>query len=66
MYFRQVGDALGIGSYRHEPLLVESGDILDLEEAPIAPAEMPFTPDHFEAAMTAAREAWCPASKARA
>ena len=28
MYFRQVGDALGIGSYRHEPLLVESGDIL--------------------------------------
>ena len=25
MYFRQVGDAMGIGSYRHEPLLVESG-----------------------------------------
>ena len=42
MYFRQVGDALGIGSYRHEPLLVESDDILDLEEAPIAPAEMSF------------------------
>ena len=56
MYFRQVGDALGIGSYRHEPLLVESDDILDLEEAPIAPAEMPFTPEHFEPAMTAARE----------
>ena len=37
MYFRQVGDAMGIGSYRHEPLLVESDDILDLEEAPIAP-----------------------------
>ena len=56
MYFRQVGDALGIGSYRHEPLLVESGDILDIEEAPIAPAEMPFTPEHFEPAMMAARE----------
>ena len=56
MYFRQVGDALGIGSYRHEPLLVESDDILDLEEAPIAPAEMPFTPEHFEPALTAARE----------
>ena len=56
MYFRQVGDALGIGSYRHEPLLVESDDILDLEEAPIAPAEMSFTPEHFEPAMAAARE----------
>ena len=56
MYFRQVGDALGIGSYRHEPLLVESDDILDLEEAPIAPAEMSFTPEHFEPALTAARE----------
>ena len=56
MYFRQVDDALGIGSYRHEPLLVESGDILSLEEAPIAPAEMAFTPEHFEPAMTAARE----------
>ena len=56
MYFRQVGEALGIGSYRHEPLLVESDDILSIEEAPIAPAEMPFTPEHFEYAMTAARE----------
>ena len=51
MYFRQVGDALGIGSYRHEPLLVESEDILSHEEAPIAPAEMAFTPEHFEPAM---------------
>ena len=56
MYFRQVGDALGIGSYHHEPLLVESRDILDVEEAPIAPAEMSFTPEHFEPALTAARE----------
>ena len=56
MYFRQVGDALGIGSYRHEPLLVESEDILSHEEAPIAPAEMEFTPEHFEPAMNAARE----------
>ena len=56
MYFRQVGESLGIGSYRHEPLLVESEDILSLEEAPIAPAEMAFTPEHFEPAMNAARE----------
>ena len=56
MYFRQVGEAIGIGSYRHEPLVVEADDILDHGEAPIAPAEMPFTPDHFERGMAAARE----------
>ena len=56
MYFRQVGEAIGIGSYRHEPLVVDADDILDHEEAPIAPAEMPFTPDHFESGMAAARE----------
>ena len=54
MYFRQVGESYGIGSYNHEPLLVEADEILDLEEAPIAPAEMPFTPPHFEKAMAAA------------
>ena len=55
-YFRQVGEAIGIGSYRHEPLLVDSGDILSHAEAPVAPAEMPFTPPHFDASMAAARE----------
>ena len=30
MYFRQVGESYGIGAYNHEPLLVESEDILDL------------------------------------
>ena len=53
-YFRQHGEAIGIGSYRHEPLLVDAADILSHEEAPVAPAEMPFTPSHFEASMTAA------------
>ena len=56
MYFRQVGEALGVGSYLHEPLLVESDDIPEYGQACPAPAEMPFTPDHFEDAMTAARE----------
>ena len=56
MYFRQVGEAIGIGSYLHEPLVVEADDILDHEEAPIAPAEMSFTPEHFESGMAAARE----------
>ena len=56
LYFRQVGESYGIGSYRHEPLLVESEDILDHEEAPVAPAEMAFTPHHFEKSMAAAGE----------
>ena len=56
LYFRQVGESLGIGSYSHEPLLVESEDILSHDEAPIAPAETEFTPRHFETAMKAARE----------
>ncbi len=57
MYFRQVGESYGIGSYSHEPLIVEVDDILDHEEASIAPAEMPFTPTHFEKAKAAAGEA---------
>ena len=56
MYFRQVGEAIGIGSYRHEPLLVEAEDVPEHWRAPTGPAEMPFTPDHFQNAMAAARE----------
>ena len=56
MYFRQEGEAVGIGSYLHEPLLVEAGNLPDYGEDSIAPAEMPFTPGHFESAMAAARE----------
>ena len=56
MYFRQVGESYGIGSYNHEPLLVDAEDILDYEDAPIAPAETEFTPKHFERAAAAAGE----------
>ena len=56
MYFRQVGESYGIGSYNHEPLLVDANDILDHEDAPVAPAETEFTPRHFERAMSAAHE----------
>ena len=56
MYFRQVGECYGIGSYQHEPLLVDADDILGHEQAPVAPAEMPFTPAHFEGAMKSAGE----------
>ena len=56
MYFRQEGDCYGIGSYRHEPQLVEASDLLDYDEAPIAPAELPFRPKHFAKARQAAGE----------
>lgn len=56
MYFRQERESLGIGSYLHEPLIVDAEDILDPAAAPIAPAEMTFTADHFKAAYDAAGE----------
>ena len=56
IYFRQEGDCYGIGSYQHEPLLVDASDLLDHAKAPVSPSEMPFTPHHFEKAMAAAGE----------
>jgi len=41
MYFRQHADCYGIGSYRHEPLLVD--DRLDPDEAAGSPATRAFT-----------------------
>jgi glycine cleavage system T protein len=49
MYFRQHGDAYGIGNYRHESLLFE-GDYVG------AKAEREFTPEHFQVAKQAAEE----------
>lgn len=50
MYFRQLGDAYGIGSYFHEPRLVEPEEI-----APSGPgrhpSELPFTPEAFAPAL---------------
>ena len=49
MYFRQIHDAYGIGSYDHEPLLVEPEDVE--ESGPGRhPSERPFTPDDFATA----------------
>ena len=56
IYFRQHGDSYGIGSYQHEPLLVDANDLLDYDEAPVSPSEMPFTPPHFAKALAAAGE----------
>ena len=48
MYFRHRQDHYGIGSYRHEPLLVEAEDILSHEQSQGEPAIRPFTEEHFE------------------
>ena len=56
MYFRQEADSYGIGSYRHEPLVVDADDILSPAEAKRAPAMMDFTPEHFTVARRAAGE----------
>lgn len=47
MYERQVGDRYGVGSYAHEPLLVDPADILPHAEAPVMPSIKAFTPEHF-------------------
>ena len=56
MYFRQVGESIGIGSYLHEPLLLDAADLPNHAVAGMPPAEMPFPPQHFQPAMTAAGE----------
>ncbi len=47
MYFRQEGESVGIGSYRHEPLAVEPDGVPDFADPASPPAEMPYTPRHF-------------------
>jgi glycine cleavage system aminomethyltransferase T/glycine/D-amino acid oxidase-like deaminating enzyme len=47
MYFRQHGESYGIGSYDHEPLLVDSEDILAPEESERMPSIREFTEEHF-------------------
>ncbi|MXX27731.1 MAG: FAD-dependent oxidoreductase, partial [Caldilineaceae bacterium SB0668_bin_21] len=56
MYFRQEGESIGIGSYLHEPLLVDANDLPDRAMDGLPPAEMHFPPAHFEAALTATGE----------
>lgn len=56
MYFRQHGDCWGIGSYQHEPLLVDPDNILPFAEAPVMPSVKPFTEEHFTAAWASTQE----------
>jgi glycine cleavage system T protein len=45
-YFRQRGDAYGIGSYAHDPLAIDVPD-LTREQDGHQTAQGPFTPEHF-------------------
>ena len=56
MYFRQDHESIGIGSYLHEPLLVDASELPDRAVNGLPPAEMPFPPDHFEAALNSTGE----------
>jgi glycine cleavage system aminomethyltransferase T/glycine/D-amino acid oxidase-like deaminating enzyme len=56
MYFRQHADAYGIGSYQHEPMLVEPEALRSHAESSDQPAIMDFTPEHFRAARATADE----------
>jgi glycine cleavage system T protein len=65
MYLRQHADHYGIGSYRHEPLLVEPEQIRKHKDAGGQPSVMGFTPEHFEEAAEAARELFPAVGRAR-
>jgi glycine cleavage system T protein len=56
MYFRQHGDCYGIGSYQHEPLLVDPESIRKHEDGPPMPSLRTFTPEHFVKAHECALE----------
>jgi dimethylglycine oxidase len=56
MYFRQHGDSYGVGSYRHEPLMVDPRDLGKT-------AMLEFTPDHFVKGWESATELLPPLAK---
>ncbi len=60
MYFRHQADRYGIGSYKHEPLLVDPDDLPAWSETRRSPAVMDFTPEHFKIAHAAAVDLFPP------
>ena len=54
MYFRREYDAYVIGSYDHEPLLLEPEDIWSHAEAPEMPSMMPWSESAFRKGMISA------------
>ena len=56
LYFVQIDDSYVIGSYLHEPILVDPRDLLLHEESPVVPWVKPFMPSMFNRAWEAATE----------
>jgi glycine cleavage system T protein len=47
LYYRQIGDAYGIGNYDHEPRLVDAEAIRPWTDGGEQPSILPFTPEDF-------------------
>jgi glycine cleavage system aminomethyltransferase T/glycine/D-amino acid oxidase-like deaminating enzyme len=56
LYFFQLDDSYVVGSYLHEPILVDPRDLLLHEEAPVVPWVKPFMPSLFNRAWQSATE----------
>ena len=56
MYFRQQNRSYIIGSYDHDPLLIEAEDIWGHDEAPEMPSMMPWSDSAFRKGMISAAE----------
>ena len=56
LYFRQRFNHMGIGSYLHRPLPVESEEILPFDQAEVMPSQLPFTAPEWEPVMDLAGE----------
>jgi len=55
LYFREHGDRMGVGTYAHDPLVVDPF-ALPLPAPGRPPASLPFTPEDFAASWEAAQE----------
>ncbi len=47
LYLRERDDRIGVGYYGHDPMPVDAADIAPIDEAPIMPSMLPFTPPDF-------------------
>jgi glycine cleavage system T protein len=56
MYFRQHADSYGIGSYQHEPLLIDPETLGRPGDGPRMPSLRPFTLEHFARAQASVLE----------
>jgi glycine cleavage system aminomethyltransferase T/glycine/D-amino acid oxidase-like deaminating enzyme len=48
LYYRERGESLGIGSYRHRPMPVSNAELRHWNDGGEMPSVLPFTPDDFE------------------